>query len=52
MVLTKEGESIGGLPVSVEARESYLAEIEATKEFPLDDVFEFIKASFYKRIYC
>ena len=42
MVLAKEGESIGGLPVSVEAREAFLsAEIE---EFPLDQIRDFIKA--------
>lgn len=38
MVLAKEGESIGGLPVSAEARSAYLAEEEATKEFPLDNI--------------
>jgi len=44
MVLAKEGESIGGLPVTSEARDAYLAETEATKEFPLDAIGEFIKA--------
>jgi type I restriction-modification system DNA methylase subunit len=44
MVLTKEGESIGGLPVTSEARDAYLAEVEATKEFPLDDIRAFIEA--------
>lgn len=42
MVLAKEGESIGGLPVLAEAREAYLAETEATKEFPLDAIRDFI----------
>ena len=44
MVLTKEGASIGGLPVLAEAREAYLAETEATKEFPLDAVRDFIES--------
>jgi hypothetical protein len=44
MVLAKEGESIGGLPVLSEARDAYLAETEVTQEFPLDDIREFIEA--------
>ena len=44
MVLAKEGESIGGLPVSPEARDAYLAETEATQEFPLDGVRAFIRS--------
>lgn len=44
MVLAKEGESIGGLPVSPEARDAYLAETEATKDFPLDAIRDFIEA--------
>jgi len=44
MVLAKEGESIGGLPVSPEARDAYLAETEATQEFPLDSIRDFIEA--------
>ncbi len=44
MVLAKEGESIGGLPVTSEARDAYLAETEATKEFPLDAIREYIEA--------
>lgn len=43
MVLAKEGESIGDLPVSSEARVAYLAEAEATKEFPLDGIRPFIQ---------
>jgi hypothetical protein len=43
MVLAKEGESIGGLPVTPEARDAYLSEAEATKEFPLDNIREFIE---------
>jgi hypothetical protein len=31
MVLAKEGESIGGLPVTSEAQNAYLAETEASK---------------------
>ena len=44
MVLAKEGESIGGLPVSPKARDAYLAETEATKEFPIDTIRDFIEA--------
>lgn len=44
MVLAKEGESIGGLPVLAEARTGYLAETGATAEFPLDNIREFIEA--------
>lgn len=44
LVLAKEGKSIGGLPVSPEARDAYLAETEATKEFPLDAIRDFIEA--------
>lgn len=44
MVLAKEGASIGDLPVTSEARDAYLAETEATKEFPLDTIREFIEA--------
>jgi len=43
MVLAKEGVSIGGLPVTSEARDEYLAETEATKEFPLDNIRDFIE---------
>jgi len=44
MVLAKEGESIGGLPVFPEARAAYLTETEATAEFPLDKIFTFIES--------
>ncbi len=43
MVLAQEGESIGGLPVSAEAKQSYLNEEGATKEFPLDNIRDFIE---------
>ena len=43
MVLAKQGESIGGLAVSLEARDAYLAETEVTKEFPLDTIRDFIE---------
>lgn len=43
MVISQEGESIGGLPVLSEARAAYLSETEATKEFPLDEVRDFIE---------
>ncbi|MCP3943396.1 MAG: BREX-1 system adenine-specific DNA-methyltransferase PglX [Desulfobacteraceae bacterium] len=44
MVLAKEGESIGGLPVMAEARVAYLAETEATQEFPLDTIRDYIES--------
>lgn len=44
MVLAKEGESIGGLPVTCEALSAYLADIEANNEFPPDAVREYIEA--------
>jgi len=44
MVLAKEGESIGGLPVLAEARNAYFAESQASAEFPLDNIREFIEA--------
>jgi hypothetical protein len=44
MVLAKEGESIGGLPVCEEARAAYLAEQDATQEFPLNHIQDFINA--------
>ena len=44
MVLSKVGESVGGLPVSKEARAAYLADEEPSKEFPLDDILNFINA--------
>lgn len=44
MVLTKEGYSIGGLPISEGARQAYLSEDDAIKDFPLDDIKDFIKA--------
>jgi hypothetical protein len=42
MVLAKEGENVGGLPVVSEARDAYLAEAEATKEFPFETIRDFI----------
>jgi len=44
MVYMREGVSIGSLPVCAEARNAYLAETEATREFPLDDIQDFIEA--------
>lgn len=44
IVLAKEGESIGSLPVCSEAREAYLSEESAPEEFPLDHISEFIEA--------
>lgn len=44
VVLEKEGESIGALPVLDEARDAYLSEKEAIKDFPLDDIEGFIKS--------
>ncbi|MBX9573697.1 MAG: BREX-1 system adenine-specific DNA-methyltransferase PglX [Candidatus Obscuribacterales bacterium] len=40
MVLAKEGESIGGLPVCSEARQAYLS--QDSKAFPLDNIRKFI----------
>lgn len=42
IVLAKEGESIGGLPLLPEARDAYLADTEVAKEFPLDAIRDFI----------
>jgi hypothetical protein len=44
MVLDKEGKSIGNLPVSEEARLAYLADEEETREFPIDNIKDFLKA--------
>ncbi len=44
IVLTKEGESIGELPVVMDARAVYLSETLATSEFPIDTIREFIEA--------
>lgn len=44
MVLAKEGFSIGGLPISEEARQAYLSKEDAIREFPLDNIEDFIKA--------
>lgn len=43
MVLAKEGESIGGLPVMPEARDAYLADAEATQKKSLDAIRDFIE---------
>ena len=42
MVLAKEGESIGALPVIPAARDAYIDKAEAIKEFPMDVVLEYI----------
>lgn len=44
MVLDKEGESVGGLPVLPEALDAYLGETKAKKEFPLDAIHDFINS--------
>ncbi|NQT71992.1 MAG: BREX-1 system adenine-specific DNA-methyltransferase PglX, partial [Chloroflexi bacterium] len=44
MVLAKEGQSIGGLPIFPEARDAFLAYNEATTESPLDAICDFIEA--------
>ena len=44
MVLAKEGESIGGLPVLAEAKSAYLSETEATKEFPIESIQDFVES--------
>lgn len=43
MVLAKEGRSIGGLPVDSVALNAYLAKSESTKDFPLDEIREFVE---------
>ncbi len=43
MVIAKEGESVGKLPVLPEAKQAYLKEDSATTEFPLDNIQEFIE---------
>lgn len=43
MVIIKEGESIGGMPVLAEARASFLVETIATSEFPLGNIHDFIE---------
>ena len=44
MVLAKEGESIGTLPVSNEAKIAYLSEENVKKEYPLDNILGFINS--------
>jgi hypothetical protein len=44
MVLSKVGINIGSLPISTDARDAYLVEKEATKEFPLDRIRSFIQS--------
>ena len=43
IILEKEGESIGSLPVVLEAKNAYLADEEFTKEFPIDYIKTFIE---------
>lgn len=43
MVLAKEGESIGGLPLLPDAKKAYLSEIEVTEELPLNFINNFIE---------
>lgn len=44
MVIEREGLSIGGLPILTEARDAYLVAADATEEFPLDSIREYIEA--------
>lgn len=44
MVLAKEGEIIGNMPLCPEARELYLSQNDATSEFPLSSIREFVEA--------
>ncbi len=44
MVLTKEGNSIGGLSVTAQAKEAYLSRNETTNEFPLNAIHVFIES--------
>lgn len=43
-VLFYQGKCIGSMPVSKAARDSYLVERKVVKEFPLDDIEDFIKS--------
>jgi hypothetical protein len=43
MILTKEGVSIGSLPVLPEARSAYLTELEGTEQYSLETIVPFIK---------
>ncbi|QTA83354.1 Uncharacterized protein dnl_57560 [Desulfonema limicola] len=43
MVIAKEGECVGGLPVLADAKQAYLKEETAAEEFPLDNIRDFIK---------
>ncbi|QTA80939.1 Restriction-modification methylase [Desulfonema limicola] len=43
MVIAKEGECVGGLPVLADAKQAYLDEDTAAEEFPLDNIRDFIK---------
>lgn len=43
MVLSKEGKSIGGLPILSEAKTAYLGSTEAVQKFPLDAIYDFIE---------
>lgn len=42
-VIAREGESIGGLPIWEDARAEYLADVEATKDYPLDLIKGFVE---------
>jgi hypothetical protein len=44
MVLEKEGYNIGGLPVSEEAQIAYFTNEETKKEFPLNNIKQFIES--------
>lgn len=44
IVVASEGKSIGNLPILNDARDAYLSEIESIKEFPLNEIKDFIKA--------
>lgn len=44
ILLCQEGENIGGLPVFSEARDAYLAENKAIKNFSLDIISSYIKS--------
>jgi len=44
MVLAKQGESVGGLPVDANAREAYLIEIDSALEFSIDLIQTYIES--------
>jgi hypothetical protein len=44
MVIAKEGASIGSLPISVEAKNAFLSEESATKNYPVVNIIDYINS--------